>query len=336
MNGKLAFTLLVFVLLGGAPGLCAAQEPPGEGYIVTPDKVRLFYKVVGRGPETLVAVHGGPGNTLESILPDLGPLAKNRRVIYYDQRGGGRSDVIKERDKLSVEKHVADLEAVRKFFKLERMTLLGNSWGGMLVSFYAAAHPERVERMILHNPGEPTRAFALEAADEIGARIGSRYKGERERRYAFVSNPQNWVKAKDPRALCREWFAMLLPTYVKRPETLGKIKGDVCAGPEEAVRYQQVVNMLIWETMGDWNLLPKLGVVKAPVLVIHGEVDPIPVESSEAWARGYPNARLLLVKDSGHISHVEQPEIFFRAVETFLKGDFPPEAKAVGPVREQK
>ncbi len=305
---------------------CTAQTTPREGYIRTADGVRLFYKVVGDGPATLVVVHGGPGNTLESILPDLEPLAKNRRVIYYDQRGGGRSDLIRERDRLSVEKHVADLEAVREFFKLDKMTLIGNSWGGMLVSFYAAAHPDRVERMILHNPGEPTKAFAVEAVDEINARL-SRYKGEEARRYAFLSNPKNWVKAQDPRALCREWFAMLLPTYVKKEETLAKIKGDVCAGPEEAVRYQQVVNGLIWETMGDWNLLPKLGAVKAPVLIIHGEVDPIPVESSEAWAKAYPNSRLLVIKDAGHVSHVEQPEIFFNAVETFLKGGWVPEAR---------
>lgn len=300
---------------------------PTGGYISTEDGVLLFYKVVGSGSETLVAVHGGPGNTMESILPDLEPLAKNRRVIYYDQRGGGYSDLVRDKERLAISKHVADLEAVRKHFNLDKMTLLGNSWGGMLISFYAVAHPGRVERMILHNPGEPTRELAVEAAEEIQSRIDQRYRGEQKKRYNLVSNPQNWVKAKDPRALCREWFGMLLPTYVAKEDSFKKLKGDVCAGPEEAVRYQQVVNMLIWSTMGDWNLLPQLPSVKAPVLVIHGPADPIPVESSEAWAGGYPNARLLLIEGSGHISHVEQPEAFFGAVETFLKGGWPPAAK---------
>lgn len=325
---KVLLTFLTLLTVFSAQASSRAQaSPPQEGYIRTADGVRLFYKVVGSGAETLVAVHGGPGNTLESIRPDLEPLAKNRRVIYYDQRGGGRSDLIRDKEKLSVAKHVADLEAVRAHFKLDRMTLLGNSWGGMLISFYAAAHPERVERMVLHNPGEPTKELAMEAADEIGARIYSRYKGEQAKRYNFLSNPQNWVKAEDPRALCREWFGMLLPTYVSKPEKARQLKGDVCAGPEKAVRYQQVVNMLIWETFGDWNILPQLAAVKAPVLVIHGPSDPIPVESSEAWARGFPDARLLLVEGSGHLSHVEQPEVFFAAVETFLKGGWPPVAQ---------
>ena len=307
---------------------CFAQSAK-EGFIDTSDGVRLFYQVVGAGPETLVAVHGGPGNTMESILPDLEALAKNRRVIYYDQRGGGRSTVIKERDKLGIAKHIEDLEALRQFFKLDKMTLLGNSWGGILISFYAAAHPERVERMVLHNPAEPTKALLMEAVDEIGARIQSRYNAEERKRFAFLSNPQTWVKSKDPRAVCREWFQMLAPTYVAQPDSMAKFKGDVCAGPEEAVRYQQVVNMQIWTTLGDFNLLPSVTVVKAPVLVIHGAADPIPVESSEAWVRAMPNARLLLIKNAGHISHVEQPEIFFGAVETFLKGGFPADATRV-------
>ena len=332
---KVLTALLTLLTLFTARAACQTQAP-GEGYIKTADGVRLFYKVVGSGPETLVAVHGGPGNTLESILPDLEPLAKNRRVIYYDQRGGGRSDLTRDKEKLAVSKHVADLEAVRVHFNLGKMTLLGNSWGGMLISFYAVAHPGRVERMILHNPGEPTRELMLEAVDEIQARVYSRYRGEQAKRYDFVSNPRNWVKAEDPRALCREWFGMLLPTYVAKEGSFKQFKGDVCAGPVEAVRYQQVVNMLVWSTMGDWNLLPQLPAVKAPVLVIHGPADPIPVESSEAWARGFPNARLLLVEGSGHVSHVEQPEVFFGAVETFLKGGWPAAAKQLKATAEKK
>ena len=76
---------VVLVALCAAAGV-RAQEP-AEGYISTPDNVRIFYKIVGSGPETLVMAHGGPGNSLESIRADMEPLAKGRRVIYYDQRG---------------------------------------------------------------------------------------------------------------------------------------------------------------------------------------------------------------------------------------------------------
>lgn len=325
---KKLLLLLFFVFLGQAAGVCLAQSPR-EGYLVTPDGVRLFYKVVGSGTDTLVAVHGGPGNSLNSILPDLEPLAGKRRVIYYDQRGNGRSDLIKDRERLSISKHIADLEAVRRHFKLDKMTLLGNSWGGLLVAAYAAAHPDKVQRMILHSPAPPTKAFLIEDGEEIQSRVAQRFTADQKKRFGVVSNPQTWVKADDPRAVCREFFQLLFPLYVSKPESAGRLKGDVCSGPEEAVRTQQLVNMQIWSSLGDYNLLPSLGVVKAPVLVIHGAADPIPVEASEAWAGAMPNALLLVIKDAGHIPQIEQPEIFFKAIESFLKGEAVPAAKKV-------
>lgn len=328
MKPYLVFTSLLIVLLYLAPFDCPAQSPR-EGFITTSDGVHLFYKIVGSGAETLVAVHGGPGNTMESILPDLEPLAKNRRVIYYDQRGNGRSDLIKDPQKLSISRHVEDLEAVRKFFKLDKLTLLGNSWGGMLIGFYAAAHPDKVERMVMHSPGEPARTFAVEAVEEMQSRLDQQYNNEQRRRYKYVSDYRNWVKAPDPKAVCREFYHLLLPIYVSKRESVALLKGDVCSGSDEAVRYQQFVNIQVMNSLGDWNLLPSLGVVKAPVLVIHGMADPIPVESSEAWAWAMPNARLLLIKGAGHIPQVEQPELFFSAVETFLKGGWPQGAEKI-------
>ena len=329
MKNLTVFIPLLLVFLWQTPNSCFAQQPLREGYIRTADGVRLFYRIVGSGTETLIAIHGGPGNTMESILPDLEPLAKNRRVIYYDQRGNGRSDLLKDRDKLAVSKHIEDLEAVRTYFKLGKMTLLGNSWGGLLLGYYAAAHPDKVERMVLHSPGSPTRAFAVEMIEEIQSRIDQRYDAARRKRYSLVANPNTWVKSADPRAVCREFFQMLLPVYVSKPESAKLFKGDVCSGSEEAVRYQQFVNAQINNSLGEWNLLPSLNVVRSPVLVIHGTADPIPIESSEAWASAIPNAQLLLINGAGHIPQIEQPETFFSAVETFLRGSFPTDAKKV-------
>ena len=330
MKKYLGFTLFLFVFLWQASSNCLAQKSPGEGFITTPDGVRLFYKVVGSGAETLVAVHGGPGNSLTSILPDLEPLAKNRRVIYYDQRGNGLSDLMDEDDeKLSITKHIQDLEAVRAHFKLDKMTLLGNSWGGLLIGYYAAAHPDRVERLIFHSPAAPTRALLSEMDAEVQRRLKRQYTDEQLKRLAVLARWDYWLKASDPRAVCNEMYRMVLSVYGFNLENIKLIKGDVCSGPIESVRRQRFVTAQIWQELGDYNLLPSLGVVKAPALVIHGTADVIPVKASEAWAGALPNARLLLIEKSGHMPQFEQPEIFFKAVETFLKGDFPPEAKKI-------
>lgn len=304
-----------------------AQE--SEGYIVTPDKVRLFYKIVGGGSETLVAVHGGPGNSLESIRADLEPLAKGRRVIYYDQRSQGRSELITDVKKLGYEQHVADLDAVRQHFKLDKISLLGNSWGGLLISLYAVAHPDRVERLVLHNPAPPARAFLDDMQDEIARRMNTIYTPQQRERFRFVQRGENWLNASDPIAICREFATLILTTYTYTRTLNIPFKGDVCAGGKDSVRQSRTVNAQAWKSLGDFDLVPKLGAVKAPVLVIHGAADVMPVRGSEFWASGYANARLLLIETSGHISHVETPEIFFAAVETFLKGSFPVGAKPV-------
>jgi proline iminopeptidase len=317
---------LALITLFAVPAAARADE----GYIVTPDKVRIFYKIEGRGTDTLVMVHGGPGNTLESIRPDMEPLAKGRRVIYYDQRGQGRSDVVTDGTKLGYEQHVADLEALRQHFKLEKMTLMGNSWGGLLVSLYAVAHPDRVERMILDSPAAPIRGFLDDMEDEISRRMEKIYTKDEIAKLKPMARPETWFAAKDMLAHCRRFYGAVLRTYTfgQRLDNI-PFKGDVCAGPMETLRLQRTVNVHAWKSLGDYNLMSQLGVVKAPVLVIHGAADVIPLRSSEFWAYGYPNARLFVIEKVGHIAQAEAPEIFFPAIETFLKGTFPAESKKI-------
>jgi pimeloyl-ACP methyl ester carboxylesterase len=109
----------------------------------------------------------------------------------------------------------------------------------------------------------------------------------------------------------------LFPAYVAKVDSDKLIKGDVCSGPEDAVRRQRMVMGQIWRSLGDYNLLPSLGVVKASVLVIHGEADPIPLAASEAWASTLPNARLLIINGAGHMPQFEQPEGFLKQSKLF-------------------
>ena len=322
---------ITLLVLGSA--IAFAQEP-SEGYITTPDKVKIFYKIEGKGSETLVVVHGGPGNSLESVRPDFEPLARNRRVIYYDQRGQGRSELIKDGKKLGYKNHVADLEAVRQHFKLEKMDLIGNSWGGLLVSLYAVAHPDRIGRMILDSPAGPTFELLGQMEEEIRRRMEKKYTpAEIEHNYS-LRDPDKWLKAKDPVAVCRDLYMTLLAVYTYSQTLDGNFNGDVCFGGPESVRLQPVTRNHVWQSLGNYNLLSKLGSVKAPVLVIHGIGDVIPLKSSETWASGYPNARLFVIEKAGHMAQIEAPDVFFPAIETFLKGSFPEGAKTGGKTPE--
>src|SRR5688572_25621821 len=100
-----------------------------EGYFPGADGVRLFYRKVGKGKNVIVVLHGGPGSNMNAVWLDLEPLAGKHTVLMYDQRGGGRSEIIKDAAKLKYSDHVRDLEALRKQFGLKRMVLVGESWG---------------------------------------------------------------------------------------------------------------------------------------------------------------------------------------------------------------
>src|SRR5262245_33707918 len=107
--------LLLPTLLAGA---CLASGTPGEGRLHLPWG-SLYYRVLGAGPDTVVVLHGGPGFHHGYLVPALQPLAERHTLIFYDQRGRGRSDWPADSTQLpTADLDVADLEALRAHFRL--------------------------------------------------------------------------------------------------------------------------------------------------------------------------------------------------------------------------
>src|SRR3954451_15325168 len=117
--------------------------------------ISLFERRLGEGPPVVV-LHGGPGAHHDYLLPNFDALARGRELIYYDQRGGGRSPVARETP-VGWQEQVADLEALRTVWGHEQLTLAGYSWGGLLALLYAVRHPERVRRLALVSPAPAWR-----------------------------------------------------------------------------------------------------------------------------------------------------------------------------------
>ena len=141
--------------------------------------VRLFTRRAGAGP-LVVVLHGGPGAHHDYLLPQFDRLADGRELFYYDQRGGGQSPVARETP-LGWHEHVADLEALRAHLAIERLTLCGYSWGGLLAVLYLLEHPDRVAHLALVSPASITAA----------------YRAEFERRFAERMNAPEIVRARD-------------------------------------------------------------------------------------------------------------------------------------------
>ena len=101
------------------------------------------------------------------------------------------------------------------------------------------------------------------------------------------------------------------------------MKGDVCAGSPASLKNKPFVDRFTFPSLGDWDWTTSLRDATAPTLIIHGELDPLPIESARQWAVALPNARLLELKGIGHFSYVEAPDAFFAAVDRFLRGEWP-------------
>lgn len=325
---KYLLRLLLVSLLVAAPAPALAADPPRDGYVEVEDGIRLYYRIEGRGRDTLVVVHGGPGFSLESVRADFAPFARNRRVIYYDQRGNGRSTLIDDPARLAWQRHIADLEAIRRHFGLRKMTLLGNSWGGLLISLYAAAHPDRVERLVLDSPAAPMAAQHRLQQTRMTQRARERFtQAERD----LVQDNADWLSARDPIAACGIFARYILKLYMFDPAQPVSIRGNLCAGPPEVVRRSLWVNRTIVQSLGEFDFRPMVRRVTAPVFIIHGAGDVVPPEGARDWAAAYPNARLLMLPRAGHLIQAEDPATFFSAIEAFLGGGWPAGAVALAP-----
>jgi len=152
----------------------AANVTVREGYVTTSDSARLFYRVVGQAPDTIIAIHGGPGVDLESIAGDFAPLAAKHTVIFYDQRGAGRSELPADTARLAVDRQIRDLDEVRRHFGIDRATLVAHSYGPLLAASYALAYPTHVRRMVFFGPVPPRRGdFWQRFGANMSARIDS-------------------------------------------------------------------------------------------------------------------------------------------------------------------
>jgi proline iminopeptidase len=298
-----------------------------EGELEAADGVRLYYRVEGEGRDTVVALHGGPSLGHGYLAPDLVPLTRGRAVVHYDQRGIGRSTPLTDAERLSIERHVEDLEALRTHLGLERLALLGHSWGGMLAARYAAAHPQRVARILLLEPMAPARDPFMAIAGARAREIVRARLDETER--ARFDSLAAAADVDDAGAHCQALFSLLTPIYFEDPTATTRSRADFCVGSPETLRIRGEVDAAIFGSLGAWDVRPTVGNVTSPVLVLHGAAGAIPREAMEAWADAFPNARLITIDRAGHYLHVDRPEAFFRAAEVFFNGGWP-EAEAPG------
>jgi proline iminopeptidase len=291
-------------------------QKPSEGYIASSDSVRLYYRVVGRGRDTIIAIHGGPGVDLESIYGDFTELADKHVVIFYDQRGAGRSTLPRDTSVLSAAAQIADLDAVRRHFKIDRAILIAHSYGPLLAATFAIAHPEHVRAMVLLGAVPPHRG-------DFWQRFGRTLNGRMDSTQRAKSADANrrLARGDDIRQACRDYWAIALRPRLADPNrTLSELRSDLCASDPAGIRYGlTTTNRVVMASYGDWDLRPSLRSLQVPTLIVHGEEDAIPMDLVSEWTL-IPGSRLVRVPNAAHMLYAERPDVVWPAVEHFLEG----------------
>jgi pimeloyl-ACP methyl ester carboxylesterase len=292
-----------------------------EGFVFVHRGLHLYYRVVGDGPETVVVPNA---NWLGDALL---PLAEGRRLIFYDPRSRGRSSTVSDRRHLGLEQDVRDLEAVRRYFGLDRLSLVGASYHAAITALHALENPERIERMLLVCPITPRQPG--EWAQETPAAELLIYPPGIPR---LEELRRDGVDRDDPVAFCRAWFTyFLLPAQMGVPEAASRFPlDDVCGFPNEWPRHTMTLYFdHIVPRMKAWDFRPRLGALQCPLLVMQGTDDLVPIEASRDWAAHSGNARFLRIDGAGGHPYLERPREFFAAAATFLGGAWPRNAEIV-------
>jgi len=322
INRTLATIAAVCCAAGLLRPMPAVAQQPEQGYVTTSDSARLFYKIAGRpgaGVDTIIAIHGGPGLDLESIYNDFAAgLGRTHVVIFYDQRGGGKSELPVDTSRLVAARQIQDLEEVRQHFGLAKVTLVAHSYGPLLAASYAIAHPDAVKKMVFFGPVPPRKGdFFTRYGQNINARLDSAQRASLARFGGIMTSDS----ASDDaiRAACRDYWAIGLRPRLASPNAMRVVKSDLCATDPKGIRYgMTTANGVIMNSYGDWDLRPSLRTLDVPLLVVHGQQETIPMDLIEEWVTSMPHARLIKVANAAHFTYAEQPELVWSVVERFL------------------
>ncbi len=278
------------------------------------DGTRLAYHSRGSGPP-LLCLPGGPGRA-SAYLEDLGGLSEERTLVLLDTRATGHSEVPADPSTLRFDRLAADAEALREHLSTrsggeERVDLLGHSAGCLVAQAYAAAHPDRLRSLVLVTPSARLQG---RARDDVAA---IRERRSDEPWYADAAEAQAALDGGAPPAQQQSLVRATRPFFYGRWDE--RTQAHAATADRQSSKRAELGFGAGIEDVDVAGMLSALRDLDVPVLVLGGERDALTgVESVEAVAGCFPDARTVVLPRAGHFPWVDEPEAFRAAVAAFL------------------
>jgi len=299
----LALAWLAMLLPQGAEAQRARQG------LLSLEDARIFYEVLGTG-EPIIVVHGGPGLDHGYLQPGMDALSGRNTLVYYDQRGTGRSSAELDSTAINVDAFVDDIEALRQALEFDEVTVLTHSFGSRFGLEYARRYPDRLRALILMNPVDPGTRFAGASATRQEAARTPEDQEELTRLMATEG-----FAAQDPATLSAVYRVAFRGTFRDRSR-VDELDFQL---PATTARNGQEVGRLLGLSMGDGEWWDRLPGIRVPTLILHGRYDIPPVAMAEALGDAMPNATVSIL-ESGHFPYIEDADGLASAVAGFFVG----------------
>ncbi len=305
-------SLVIVFAVAITTGLCAQSEPKVdfEDGFAEVNGTELYYKIIGEG-EPIVILHGGPGMDHNHLFESVSKLSSDLEVIFYDQRGTGKSSGDIDSTNINTATFVDDLEALRQKLSLDKMNLLGISWGGMLAMQYAMAYPDHLNVLILGCPMGASSEF-FGPFNEINQQ---RRTSEDSLAMIKLSETEGF-KNFDPEIRNKYSRLRFKPYFHPDNHHLAKrINFDYAPN---TFKNGRKVHSLIFQEYVDYDIHDDLQVISASTLILHGDADPILPKFAEQIHQSIPNSEFVLLEDTGHLIFVEaQDEFLSKTIHFF-------------------
>ncbi|MBI3460644.1 proline iminopeptidase-family hydrolase [Candidatus Acetothermia bacterium] len=283
-----------------------------SGYIDS-NGVKIYYEIEGQG-KPLILLNGGPGFPHE-YLQEMRALAPHAKLVFFDQRGTGKSDKTDPRN-YTIDANVEDVENLRKALNLGKCRVLGHSWGGMLAQAYILKFPENVTQLILADTFsslEDCNAALARMRAGVPPETRAIYeKYEREGLYKNRDHYPDEYKAALEVAYAPVFMSVPPPPYLQN--AFAKVSYDVYRA-----MWGEETEFKMTGTLKEFNVESRLKEIRVPTLVIVGANDMPTIAMAEKTARLIPKARLEVFAQSRHFPFIEEKEKFMNIVREFLE-----------------
>lgn len=276
--------------------------------VINSGNSKLFYRIFGKGKPMLI-INGGPGMNSDGFSGIAQTLTQyDFQTITYDQRGTGKSTLEPLDSKtITMDLMVEDMENLRRHLNIEKWTILGHSFGGIMATYYATKYPERIEKLILSSSG----GINMDFTSYVSKRQQDNLTEMQRDSLAYYQKKQNHGDTSIETRKGRTKYLAFAYVY-------NQSNAPIIA--ERLQQFNAEINRLVIQDLFKikYDCSNEFPNFDKPVLVLQGKNDIITVDTAQKTAKAFPNSKLVLMDRCAHYGWLDVPEVYFASIQSFL------------------